>query len=145
MTTLDDLLVLLPDNDTGAIRAADLRTIVTALWNRVTAILARPYSITNSSGPANGKLYVVGAWGGPSALEIHDNASDSAATPWDVIDTGALLRLDRNDGQGSLRLTATGPPQDFGTYQSVPVAVRQTSGTAPANGALVTLYVFVEF
>jgi hypothetical protein len=31
-TTLDDLLALLPDNDTGAIDAADLRTAVTALW-----------------------------------------------------------------------------------------------------------------
>lgn len=32
MTTLDDLLALLPDNDTGEIDAADLRTIVTAIW-----------------------------------------------------------------------------------------------------------------
>ena len=31
--TLDDLLALLPDNTTGAISAADMRTIVTELYN----------------------------------------------------------------------------------------------------------------
>lgn len=31
--TLEELLALLPDNNTGAIDAADLRTIVTELWN----------------------------------------------------------------------------------------------------------------
>jgi hypothetical protein len=35
--TLDDLLALLPDNDTGAIDAADLRTIVTELWQQTAA------------------------------------------------------------------------------------------------------------
>jgi hypothetical protein len=30
--TLDDVLALLPDNATGAIDAADLRAVVTALW-----------------------------------------------------------------------------------------------------------------
>lgn len=34
MATLDELLALLPDNDTGEIDAVDLRTIVTALWDR---------------------------------------------------------------------------------------------------------------
>lgn len=33
--SLDDLLALLPDNNTGEISAADLRTVVTGLWNRV--------------------------------------------------------------------------------------------------------------
>lgn len=34
MATLAELLALLPDNDTGDIDAADLRTIVTELWNQ---------------------------------------------------------------------------------------------------------------
>lgn len=33
-TTLDDLLALLPDNQTGAITAADLREVVTGLWSQ---------------------------------------------------------------------------------------------------------------
>lgn len=32
-TTLDELLALLPDNSTGAIDAADLREVVTGLWD----------------------------------------------------------------------------------------------------------------
>ena len=35
---LDDLLALLPDNNTGSIDASDLRTIVTALWNKIEAL-----------------------------------------------------------------------------------------------------------
>jgi hypothetical protein len=38
MTTLDDLLALLPDNDSGEIDAADLRTIVSALWDNDTSL-----------------------------------------------------------------------------------------------------------
>ena len=38
MTTLDDLLALLPDNTTGDIDAVDLRTIVTELWNYTVAV-----------------------------------------------------------------------------------------------------------
>lgn len=33
--SLDDLLAYLPDNSTGEISAADLRTVVTGLWGRV--------------------------------------------------------------------------------------------------------------
>jgi Ca2+-binding EF-hand superfamily protein len=34
--TLEELLALLPDNTTGEISAADMRTIVTELWNHAT-------------------------------------------------------------------------------------------------------------
>lgn len=37
MATLQEILDLLPDNDTGAIDAADVRAAVTALWNRTDA------------------------------------------------------------------------------------------------------------
>lgn len=40
--TLDDLLALLPDNTSGAIDAADLRTVVTELWNKAAAADALP-------------------------------------------------------------------------------------------------------
>lgn len=33
MPNLDDLLALLPDNDSGQISAADMREIVTGLWD----------------------------------------------------------------------------------------------------------------
>jgi len=144
VTTLNDLLALLPDNTSGDISAADLRTITTALWNRVNAIVDRPYTTTNSAGPASGKLYVQGGWATPTGLELHDTSGDGAATPWSTIQAGTWLRLDRNDGQGILRLTATGTPVDSGTTGSVSVSVRDVTGTAPPNGSPVTLYVLFE-
>lgn len=145
MTALDDLLALFPDNTSGAISAADLRTAITALWDRVTTVQTRPYDITSSAGPANGKLFISGGWLTPSALEIHNNASDGTATPWGAFDAaGVLLRLDRNDGQGVLRLTTTGAATSQGAYGNVPVQVDSVSGAAPGNAALVTLYILVE-
>lgn len=41
MSELSDLLALLPDNNTGEIDAADLRYIVTALWNDTNALVGR--------------------------------------------------------------------------------------------------------
>jgi len=38
VTTLQDLLDLLPDNSTGDIDAADLRTVVTDLWNQTVGV-----------------------------------------------------------------------------------------------------------
>jgi hypothetical protein len=37
VTTLQDLLGLLPDNTSGDISAADMRSVVTELWNRITS------------------------------------------------------------------------------------------------------------
>ena len=39
--TLEELLALLPDNTTGEIDAADLRTVVTELFNKTAAAEAR--------------------------------------------------------------------------------------------------------
>ena len=36
--TLEELLALLPDNTTGQITAADLRAVVTELYNRIVAL-----------------------------------------------------------------------------------------------------------
>lgn len=145
MTTLEDLLELFPDNTTGAIGAADVRTAITALWERVTAVINLPYAITNSAGPASGKLFVSGGWLTPTALEIHNTAGDGSGVPWDLFaDAGVLLRLDRNDGQGILRAVTTAPAASQGAYGSVPVELSSVSGAAPGNGAAVTLYVFME-
>ena len=46
--TLDELLALLPDNDTGEISAADMRTIVTDLFNSAHP----PYQNVVNQGPA---------------------------------------------------------------------------------------------
>lgn len=40
MTVLDDLLALLPDNTAGEISAADMREIVTELWNYTVSVQA---------------------------------------------------------------------------------------------------------
>jgi hypothetical protein len=47
--TLDELLALLPDNNTGAITPADMRTIVTELYNAAHP----PYQNVVNQGPAN--------------------------------------------------------------------------------------------
>jgi len=57
MTTLDNLLALLPDNNNGAIGADDLRSIVTSLWDRVSvgAVTGKwAYSNTVGGIPAAG-------------------------------------------------------------------------------------------
>jgi len=56
MTELDDLLALLPDNVTGDISPADLRTVVTELYNDANP----PYANVVNQGPAT--LAVAAAW-----------------------------------------------------------------------------------
>jgi hypothetical protein len=50
--TLDDLLALLPDNTSGEISAADLRTIVTELWNYTASVQATLNGVVVNSVPA---------------------------------------------------------------------------------------------
>jgi hypothetical protein len=73
--TLDELLALLPDNTTGQISAADMRTIVTELYND-----ANPaYLNIVNQGPAN--LVASVPWAnvpgtGPSPLTVTDDVQD---------------------------------------------------------------------
>lgn len=66
MAELEELLELLPDNTTGEIDAADLREIVTALWEKIEALPI--------SGGDDGEVTVEGV-----ALNVR-NPSDGAST-----------------------------------------------------------------
>ena len=37
MATLEELLALMPDNDNGEISAADMRTVITGVWDEILA------------------------------------------------------------------------------------------------------------
>src|SRR5262245_60262982 len=94
--TLDELLALLPDNTTGEIDAADLRTIVTELFNKTAAVQteadANSASIVNVEG-------AVGDWAATTnaridALEAQSNTHSIAG----VYRLTATPGADPNDG-----------------------------------------------
>lgn len=62
--TLDELLALLPDNSSGAISAADIRTIVTDLFNHTSAVEARvgALEVGGTDGGGDGTISVTGRW-----------------------------------------------------------------------------------
>jgi hypothetical protein len=143
--TLEEILALFPDNTSGQISAEDLHTALTGVWQHEVIVHSQPYSSTNSGGPATGKLFLVGGWANCTAVQMHNNASDGGATPWSLYGVGALMRIDRNDTLGDLKLTITGPPDlSGGTFGEVPVSVRTITGPAPGNNAPLTVYTATE-
>lgn len=60
MSTLNEWLALLPDNSTGAIDAADLRSIVTDVWNTDAELTARIGALENTGD--GGIITVAGRW-----------------------------------------------------------------------------------
>lgn len=61
MTTLDDLLLKLPDNSAGAISAQDIRDVVTALWEAGAAVEART-SALELEDTAGATISLTGIW-----------------------------------------------------------------------------------
>jgi hypothetical protein len=87
MSTLDELLALLPDNTTGKIDAADLRTIVTELWDRQFVYNSYSWQYSNSALP-------------PTGSQVRaNNASLAAAT---------LLEFRKIDNDGNDRSATLG-------------------------------------
>ena len=88
--TLAELLALIPDNDTGAIDADDLRTIVTGLYNqpKLSFFTRWSYQATPASLPANQNVSFQAADPGASTY------ANFSLTSKDSLDMGgALLRL----------------------------------------------------
>lgn len=106
MATLDDLLALLPDNNTGAIDAADLRYIVTELWdytlNVQTAVndgaivaavavedLRARVAALESSAAGGGTQSITGRWqvnpqagATPGAAQVTSDTGDPDTATW---------------------------------------------------------------
>jgi hypothetical protein len=70
--TLDELLALLPDNNTGAIDAADLRTIVTDLFTKAGAAAAGVVSVAGDVSALASR--VTGVEGGLSTVNQNFDA-----------------------------------------------------------------------
>jgi len=71
MTTLDNLLALLPDNNNGAIGANDIRSVISSLWDR------------GSTGVTRGQwAYNPTVGGTPAAGTFTTDASDPTLATW---------------------------------------------------------------
>src|SRR5262245_30769071 len=171
MSTLDDLLALLPDNTTGAIDAEDLRTIVTALWDNDAALYSTGQSelqalkarvsaleettnthgasfpftwATNGNPPSNKHMTMDQPWQTfATKVMLSETALDDTVLTFTVLDSAISARLYLTTADGA-KLTAdvTGPTVDQGTYREIPVHVLSTEGDPPSNNEDVT-YSFV--
>jgi hypothetical protein len=147
--SLDELLALLPDNSTGAIDAADLRAIVTELFNAANTY-AQTFSYawsTTGGSPSTGKV-VTGnlAWDATvTEIDISETTADGYTLVFGLFDAsaGGQIWLTGANG-GVMRTTITGPSQDFGSYRSIPVGVDSWAGPAPTNNEKVTVTVLVR-
>lgn len=144
--TLDDLLALLPDNNSGQIGADDLRTIVTELYNsahRNYAVI--PYQYSNSASPAAGKINI--DWSmAATTLNVSDAGSDGSSLSFGVIDSNTTndFNLSNADDTVLIEGVITGPSTDNGTYRTWPVTISRVLGSAPSNNTQLTLYVAMQ-
>lgn len=148
MTTLDDLLALLPDNTSGDISAADLRTIVTELYNDAnTRSESYAYDFTTDVTPATGKVATDQGWQmSVTTLLLNETTGDGMVFPIVLLDRLAVedrARLILAMPGSSMTMTVTGQSVDQGTYRSIPVTPTKLVGVAPANNALMTLALVV--
>lgn len=138
--TLDELLALLPDNDTGDIDAADLRTIVTEMWNRDIDFEARIAALESS---AVGGVSISGRWqynsqvgATPQGMQVTGDAADLLAVTWLRFDkfeqtnvnmtnvlmsASALYGQQQDDPTAWVRYSVFDTPTDGGSYVEIPV------------------------
>lgn len=145
--TLQELLDLLPDNNTGAIDAVDLRTIVTELYDRAggacdcTQAVWGAYKWTRSGTINAGQVdFDLSGWAtGDTTLRVSKSASNGAVPPYDLLNVanpGNSFRLRSEvDPTGSHAIgTITGVYSDNGSFWSVPVTIQSVVGVEPPNG-----------
>jgi hypothetical protein len=170
--TLDDLLALLPDNTSGDIAAADMRTIVTELWNQGAGVQAAGQAAYVSlddrvaaleGGTATPTYQASGRWqvnpqpGTPGGMQVSaDQASWAAASVlrFAVVDQHnndvrnvLTLAVDvfgqsQADDANWSRWEVTGTPTDHGAYVEIPVAFVNGAGSIAAAGWQAGVFVF---
>jgi hypothetical protein len=139
--TLSDMLALLPDNTTGEISPADMRAIVTDLYNAANSEgTAYAYRWTTGATPASGQLTMDQPWliTATKAL-ISETTDDGLTLGFTVVDNAAAARLWITNAAGAkLVADVTGASVDMGTYRELPITVTSIAGAAPINNAAVT-------
>jgi hypothetical protein len=144
--TLDEMLALLPDNTTGEISAADMRAIVTDLFEKAnTYAQTFSYGWTTTGGsPSTGKVRTdTITWDlTPTEIEINETTADGYTLVFNLLDasSGGQIWLSAATG-GILKTTIAGPSVDNGTWRSIPVTIDSVEGSAPLNNEKVTVTV----
>src|SRR5262245_52358321 len=144
--TLDEMLALLPDNTTGEISPADMRTIVTDLYHAAhSASAAYAYRWSTSSPPGAGHVTFDQPWQTFATKALISETTDDGITPsFGAIDSAAAARVWITTATGDqLVADVTGPSVDMGNYREVPIAVQSITGQQPPNNGAVTLSLVV--
>lgn len=145
--TLDELLDLLPDNVTGQISAADMRTIVTDLWtasNTLRVSYEYEWNAGDTSPAANGQATLDAGWS-PASVTLFVNDNDQGGRPmaFGSFPPGRDVNIAIAGDGFDARLSVTGPPVDVGLWHTVPVSVLSMTGVAPIATTPFTLVVEV--
>jgi hypothetical protein len=155
--TLEELLALLPDNETGQIGADDLRTVTTELWTKIEDLghlVARsaPFKWTTAATPGDGQMKTNdGTWStSPTTLLVSRVAASLGNPPWDwvqqALQVGSVIRvrntlttpLDNMTGE------VTGALVIQPTYITIPVSITSAAGTVPTNNKAVAIDILQE-
>lgn len=151
---LDDLLALLPDNNTGAIDAVDLRTIVTELWNRGAGIEARVATLETEG--ANTQPVVTGRWqtnpqagATPGGMQVTAESGEWALATWlrfaktdqnnndlttVLMNATQIYGQQQSDSSNWGRWTVDGDITDGGSYVEIPVGDYRGGGSIATAG-----------
>jgi len=141
--TLDELLALLPDNDTGEISAADLRTIVTDLYHAAHLWGTQyAYQWSTDQTPSNGKVSKSNGWVEASGiLHVAETSDEGMAFGVAFLDSGRCEAIILTAPGIAMQMTPTDVSVDQGGYRDIPVDVVKASLVAPSNNDLLSLTV----
>src|SRR5262245_20023038 len=141
--TLDEMLALLPDNTTGEISPADLRAIVTDLYDAAhTTGDAYAYKwSTSGSAPNTGYVTLDQPWQTfASKALVSETTADGIALGFGVLDAAVASRVWVTNAAGAkLIADVTGPSVDQGPYREIPIHVTSLVAGPPANNGAVTV------
>jgi len=160
--TLEEMLELLPDNDTGAIDAADLRSVVTGLYELAQGLAAK----VNAVESYHDSISITGAWqyngtpgvvpGGMQITTATGRLSDAAWIRFakfdqdnrdfsTVLARASTLFIQQAQNAGTWgKVFVTGPGVDGGSYVELPISWALGSGSAStANWQRVVVVVTV--
>jgi hypothetical protein len=141
--TLDEMLLLLPDNTTGLISAGDMRAIVTDLYQAANSVSnAYTFKWSNAgTAPAAGHVTMDVPWlTSATKVLVSETADDGTVLSFATLDSAVAARVWITTASGQ-KLTAniTGVSIDVGTYRELPIQVVSIAGAQPANNAAVTV------
>jgi len=147
VTSLDDLLDLLPDNQEGGITAADLRTVVTALWNHAWVVTDYPFAYGWEEATVSWGQIFVPDWSEAGTTVVLSNTTRTGvATPYGLLGKpGTLLRV-RDQGTDAAFVFKVTDPWTAGSERYTLHGVAQeVDGAAPQPGASMTVVIVGEW